>query len=129
MLIAQASLAIFMHTAQASPPTVAQAVVLQAPVKAVKNSDIQHKINLLIKCESGGRNVTVMDTNGKYSAGILQFQLATFQGYRKKYGLDPDKKLWKDSEIQRDLAYRMLEESPKNVRHWTNCAKAKGIYQ
>lgn len=125
-------MAVLLPTAQAGAPAVSEPYVNP---EQPKDATIQLKVEKLIECESGGKNVVILDTNGLHSYGILQFQKATFISYMKRYALAPraeQKELenfLQDSEIQRELAYRMLEEDPKNVRHWYNCAKAKGIYE
>lgn len=120
---------LLLPVASASAPTAIQ------PVPVVNQLDpaIQLKIEKLIQCESGNKNVTIVDTNGLTSHGILQFQKATFTTYMIRYGIAPHaerqelENFLNDSETQRELAYRMLEEDPKNARHWYNCAVISGI--
>ena len=79
----------------------------------------------LIDCESGGRvDVAVLDTNNKYSYGILQFQLDTFYSFGKKYGI-LDKNLTKKEalnlimkpSLQIKIARKMIENGEGG--HWT----------
>ena len=75
-------------------------------------------IEHLIPCESGGRTVDRLDTNGKMSYGILQFQ--DWAEWERVSGIrgDPD---------NRDDAIRMAEWGIEHGRidHWT-CARILG---
>ena len=42
------------------------------------------QVRRLIECESGWKNVKIVDTNGEYSAGILQFQYKTWESFSKE---------------------------------------------
>ena len=44
-------------------------------------------ISRLIYCESGGQNKAVLDSNNKYSYGVLQIQLATWNQWSKESGI------------------------------------------
>lgn len=89
----------------------------------------------LAECESGGNpNIPpTLDTNGKHSYGLLQFQLPTFLDYGKHYGILPSNMTEKealeviyDSHLQVDIAEKILEEKG-GWRHWHNCATKLGI--
>ena len=41
----------------------------------------------LIRCESGGRNVKIVDSNGYYSYGILQIQSSTWNWWSEMAGI------------------------------------------
>ena len=72
-------------------------------------------IEKLIKCESRGiANKCIIDTNGKLSCGILQFQEATFLGFCKGEWLNPIDQI--------KCANNMINQriGPK---HWYNCWK------
>jgi hypothetical protein len=91
------------------------------------------QIEELAFCESSGReNIKILDTNGWYSHGCLQFQFPTFKQYCKRYGILPgatDEELLAkigDCSIQKDLAYRIISESPDNWAHWAVCSKKIG---
>lgn len=81
----------------------------------------------LHQCESGGKDdITVLDSNNKYSYGGLQFQLATFMGMGKLYGILPleltDKEgllLIHNFYIQKGIAKAMLDDG--GDYHWKNC--------
>jgi hypothetical protein len=85
-------------------------------------------------CESQGHEgITVLDTNNKYSYGLLQFQLATFMGFGKLYGILPleftDNEgllLIHNAHVQRAIAKEMLNDGLE--RHWLNCVKQIGSY-
>lgn len=91
-------------------------------------------IESLVKCESGGKEyITVLDTNNKYSYGILQFQFATFMGFGKLYGILPQEftneeglLLIHNPYVQRAIAREMLDDGLQ--RHWLNCVKVIGSY-
>lgn len=91
-------------------------------------------INQLSLCESGGKSdITVLDTNNKYSYGEFQFQLGTFMGYGKQYGILPQSLtdeegllLIHNPYIQRALATMMLDNGLSY--HWKNCSQSIGPY-
>ncbi len=74
-------------------------------------------IEKLIQCESGGKNVKIIDSNGYYSYGILQFQKATWDGWSEQSGIEGDP-------MVREDAIRMAEWAIKNglLSHWS-CAR------
>jgi len=47
-------------------------------------------ISKLVKCESSGRNIKIVDSNGYYSYGILQYQKGTWDWFSKKSGITGD---------------------------------------
>lgn len=47
-------------------------------------------IQKLIDCESGGKSVRIVDSNGYYSYGILQFQKSTWDDFSSKSGIVGD---------------------------------------
>uniref|UniRef100_A0A6M3J6D7 Transglycosylase SLT domain-containing protein n=1 Tax=viral metagenome TaxID=1070528 RepID=A0A6M3J6D7_9ZZZZ len=97
---------------------------------AIPDGDIKQQIEELAFCESSNQaDVVIVDTNGYYSYGVLQFQYPTFQQYIRRYDLLPnveeaELKNWiLDADLQKYLAYRMISEDQKNWYHWRNCAK------
>lgn len=48
-------------------------------VYKVVDSDIEALADDIIDCESSGRNIEIIDTNGKWSRGIAQFQDTTWE--------------------------------------------------
>ena len=84
--------------------------------------------------ESGNRaGIKILDVNGRYSYGCLQFQMATFRSYSARYGLvDPAavtswEELLYDCSLQKRIAKRMIQENPANWRHWAYTVLNKGI--
>lgn len=76
----------------------------------------------------------ILDSNHRYSYGILCFQEATFKGYVKKYNLLPEAEdneimnFISDDEFQKKLARTMIREDCKNLNHWfTSVFKRKGL--
>lgn len=51
----------------------------------------------IIECESQWHNVKIIDSNGYYSYGILQFQKSTWDDFSKKSGIVGDPMIPKDS--------------------------------
>lgn len=79
----------------------------------------------LVWAESSGREkIRVLDVNNKYSYGCLQFQLATFESYSTRYGLEGD---IYDCEFQKLLALKMLQENYGNWKHWYLSHKKIGL--
>lgn len=87
----------------------------------------------LSKCESGDRpDITVLDSNNRYSYGLFQFQFSTFMNFGKQYGILPQS--LSDSEglllihnpfIQRGIAEAMLDD--RLSYHWLNCRNKIGV--
>jgi len=71
-------------------------------------------IGCLIRYESNWKEDAVGDSGRAF--GILQFWQSTFSLYAEKYGLTLD---YKNPEDQIYLAYRMLEDNPANIQHWS----------
>jgi len=103
------------------------------PIPEVRDPLILAQIEELAFCESSGReDIKILDTNGWYSHGCLQFQYPTFKQYCKRYGILPgaeDEELLNvigDCAVQKELAYHMISESPDNWAHWATCSKSIG---
>ena len=99
------------------------------PNWAIHDQGLAEDLNSLAFCESSNRtDVVVVDHNGFYSRGCLQFQHSTFVQYTRKYGLlpyveDEELKMWAlDCEYSKYLASLMIQENEKNWYHWENCA-------
>lgn len=93
---------------------------LLIPIEARAVSKDQWIRSLAI-CESGGRDITILDSNHKYSIGILQFQSATFLSFSKKYGMKVTIKDIHSSTTQATLAKHMLDDGL--WKHWYTCSK------
>jgi len=76
-------------------------------------------VDALIMCESGGSHtVSVLDTNGLHSTGLLQFQMGTWLAYGKPFGATRENIT--NGELQRIVALHMLNQG--GWRHWLNCS-------
>lgn len=79
----------------------------------------------------GNRMVKVLDVNGKYSYGCLQFQEGTFRNYGLKYGLispkDQTEHVIYDCELQKQIAKLMLAENYSNWRAWFTSVKSRNV--
>ena len=106
----------------------------QAPIKEIvpveeQKAETNPILVELAWCESSNRsNIVILDTNGKYSYGLLQFQEATWIYYMEKYNLAPFAErgelmnLIYDDYTQTKLATLILEEKGA-WRNWFNCLK------
>ena len=80
-------------------------------------------IDKLIACESGGNEkIKVLDTNGYYSHGLVQFQMKTWLSFGKKFGTT--KKNIYDGELQKKVVRAMLDDG--GWKHWYQCSKIIG---
>jgi len=82
--------------------------------------------------ESAGKHdIKVLDVNGKYSYGCLQFQEGTFRKYGVKYGLitpsTPVESKIYDCELQKKIAKLMLAEDYSNWRAWYTSSRTKSV--
>lgn len=84
-------------------------------------------------CESrGSTTVSIIDSNGLPSAGLYQFQNATWIMAMKNYGYSPYAEndellnLIEDPYMQIELASKILKEK-NGWNHWRNCSKKLGI--
>ena len=108
--------------------------VIDVPEKDTRNMEIVALVESLAFCESSNRpDVTILDTNGLHSRGVMQFQYPTFKQYVRKYNLlehveDAELIYWMhEAEFSMHLAYLMLEENPDNWMHWYNCSRKTGV--
>lgn len=75
----------------------------------------------------------IIDSNGKYSYGCLQFQYETFRAYVRAYHLldyAEDAELYNfigDCDFQHNLAELMIQEDPRNWTHWYTSVKIRGL--
>lgn len=88
----------------------------------------QNVLDMLSKCESGNRWIVILDVNGKYSYGWLQWQLHSFKEYGEKYNII--QKGMSDEELRhwigfKSLQYRIADKllSDGNWKPWFNCLK------
>ena len=71
----------------------------------------------LAECESGFRDICIIDTNGKWSCGFYMFQESTLKHFC------PDLK-WGKGHIKDNIvcAGRMIKQGIMSI-HWVNCSK------
>ena len=97
--------------------------VLTVPVATTTPQEIW--IDKLAMCESHGNDsAAIVDTNGYWSRGRFQFQLATWLHYGKAYGATRANIF--DGELQEKVVREMLDAG--GWRHWYNCGKRLGPY-
>lgn len=85
------------------------------------DSKIEIIVSKLIECESGGKSVRIVDSNGYYSYGILQFQKRTWDWWSGMSGITGDP-------MNNDDAKTMARWAIKNgyLSHWS-CARILGL--
>ena len=75
--------------------------------------------------ESGGHDMLViLDTNNKYSYGCLQYQMATWNYYSKKYGVDAE---IMDCEAQKEVTRNIIKHEKNGWRNWYTSVTKKGV--
>ncbi len=109
--------ATFVFTPEITPK--ATPVVL----KVTEPSALDLWLEQLIQKESHGRtHVKILDVNGKYSYGCLQFQEWTFRAFGEKYGLVKPgavlEPLIYDCELQKAIAKHMIQNDYKLWQSW-----------
>ncbi len=80
-------------------------------------------IAALIRCESRGKNVKIIDTNGKYSYGILQYQKATWNQWSRESGIEGDPMVPEDAIRMADWA---IDQGDAYLGQWS-CAHILGL--
>ena len=96
-----------------------------APSKSLANAQSPYKhtevIEQLIKCESQGRNVKIIDANGFYSYGILQYQSSTWNAWSELSSIT-------GSPMHEDDAIQMADWAIDHgfLPHWS-CAYKLGL--
>lgn len=75
--------------------------------------------------ESGGKKLlVVLDTNKKYSYGCLQYQMATWNHYSKKYGIDAE---IMDCDAQIEVTRNIIKYEKDGWRNWWTTVVKKGV--
>lgn len=89
-------------------------------------------LQLISSCESGFRDVTVLDVNSEYSYSHFQWQIASFEHYGKKYGILPQELTRKEALIfvhNPWVTAAVARATIDDVGYypWTNCARKTGL--
>lgn len=75
--------------------------------------------------ESRGHDMTVvLDTNNKYSYGCLQYQMATWNYYSKKYNVDAE---IMDCDAQKEVTRNIIKYEKDGWRNWYTTVVKKGV--
>ena len=104
---------------------------IEAKARTFKDVEILKIVDKIAECESGDYNLAINpDDGGSRSIGVLQFKDETFKLYANKYNILPEgieekeiENLMWFEDVQKDLAYEMINENKENIRHWLNCGK------
>lgn len=104
----------------------------QAVLTVEEPSDMDIWLAKLAFQESQGKShIKILDVNGKYSYGCLQFQEGTFRTYALKYGFisrtTPTESKIYDCELQKKIAKLMLAENYSNWRAWYTSSKTRSV--
>jgi hypothetical protein len=106
----------------------------QSIIQEFKPEPLDDWLNQLVNKESNGKaSIKILDTNGYYSYGCLQFQMRTFLEYGNKYDVFSNAeiehldKLIYDCDFQKRLAKLMIQDNPNNWRHWHTSVTKGGI--
>lgn len=101
---------------------------------APASSELDRWIDDLVQLESEGRtDLRIVDVNGYYSYGCLQFQKRTFEKYGLMYNvisasdLPNIKKLIYDCDLQKKLAKLMIQDNYGNWKKWYTSVTKKGM--
>lgn len=90
---------------------------LIAVAEAAQEGTLYDWLNELAQYESNNRaNIKVLDVNGKYSYGCLQFQMGTWLSYGKSQGAT-EANIY-DCVLQKQVAHQMITHKYSNWRHW-----------
>lgn len=75
--------------------------------------------------ESRGKDMLViLDTNNKYSYGCLQYQMATWNYYSKKYNVDAE---IMDCDAQKEVTRNIIKYEKNGERNWYTTVYKKGV--
>jgi hypothetical protein len=86
-----------------------------SPLKVNETSPLDLWLEKLVMKESQGRDrIKILDVNGKYSYGCLQFQEGTFRNFGQKYGLVAAgvnlESVIYDCNLQKAIAKNMIQD-------------------
>ena len=92
------------------------------PPPVFASFDSNRIVPLLVQCETSGKSVKTLDINGKYSYGVLQFQMDTWNEWSEESGISGDPMNPID-------AFKMGHWAISHglINHWHNCAVKNGL--
>ena len=93
----------------------------------VKENDpeLTDLVDRIAQCESSGDpTIEIVDTNGYYSRGVLQWQMRTFEVALKDLGYPVGdhatlRAQMLDGEFAKKIAYEWINADSGNVYHWS----------
>lgn len=96
---------------------------IQPRLKVKEASALDLWLEKLAEVESHGRDrIKILDVNGKFSYGCLQFQEWTFRNYGQKYGVLKDAADWEskiyDCSVQKLIAKNMIRDNYVLWQSW-----------
>ena len=117
---------------QSTPAIKPAAATIESPLKVREATALDLWLEKLAYKESHNRdNVKILDVNGKFSYGCLQFQEWTFRTFGEKYGLvKPDANLEPliyNCSLQKQIAKRMIQEDYKMWQSWYTSVMEKDL--
>jgi hypothetical protein len=96
----------------------------ESPLIVTEATSLDLWIEKLAYLESRGReDVQIIDSNGKWSRGCLQFQDETWKRYTRKYGIEAT---ILDCNAQKRLAKEILLHEREGWRNWFTSVSSKG---
>jgi hypothetical protein len=109
----------FVETAEASE--IEPKMVLIEVVKAKDETPTESEVlaDKIIQCESSGRNIEIIDTNGKWSRGVAMFQDETWAWMSKEAGVEGTSL---EPEKARTVLVWAIEQGIADD-HWVICYK------
>lgn len=90
-----------------------------------RDPELTELIEKIAFCESGGReDVEIVDSNGYYSRGIMQFQMRTFETALRDLGYavgdhETLRQQMLDGDYAKKVAYEWIEQDQTRLGHWT----------
>lgn len=113
-------------TVEQNPPVVSTSTISK---KYISVNDV---LPGLIQCESGGRDIKHLDSDGYYSYDVTQFHLLTFLNYGKQFGVLPTSTTEAQARVlimQPALALQLTSDMLEAGlwKQWFNCATKLGI--
>lgn len=103
----------------------AEVVLIEVRKEVVPPSPHESFADKIIDCESSGRNIEIIDTNGEWSRGVAMFQDATWAWMSKAAGVE-------GSSLEPEKARQVLiwaSEQGLVDDHWVICyGKVTGLY-